>query len=533
MKIVILFVILSGLIILPIGCEIKNERLEAKKIIILAGVKSHPATMHEYIKNARLIKVMLDDAPELPPIKTEIHYKGWPEDESAFSDADLILTISDGRDGPNGLGVPFMTDDRMNIIQKAIDNGCGFMTFHYSTFAPDKYGENILDWTGGYFDWQNDSGEREWYSDIRFMDEEVTLASPDHPVLQGVKPFKIFEEYYFDIRFRENDPELTSIIEVPALESDRMWGNVVAWAVERENGRRGFGTTVGHLYANWKNEHYRKFLLNAIVWSAGMAIPENGIQSNYLSDREVTRKLFNKEYKGLILTGEDHPAHLWRETSPVIKDALQKNSMVHIDISENINDLIQYDLRDYDFLVFNYANWENPEPLRDDSKQALTDYVNSGGSLMFIHFANGAFHFSLPGAETSDWPEYRILCRRVWDHTAGSAHDKYGSFEIRIADAEHELTTELDNFQITDELYYNQHGDEPIQVLLSAISKDTGNEEPMAWIYELRTPSGKNSRVFQTVLGHDKAAFVVPEFQLIMSRAALWLSKGTERWNDL
>ena len=533
MKIVVLIIFLGISIIISPGCEVKNELPEGKKIVILAGEKSHPATMHEYIKNARLIKVMLDEAQGLSALKTEIHYNGWPEDESAFSDADLILTISDGRDGPNGLGVPFMTEKRIDIIQKAIDGGCGFMTFHYSTFAPDIYGESILDWAGGYFDWQNDHGEREWYSDIRFLDKGVTLASPDHPVLNGVKPFKIYEEYYFDMRFRENNSGFTPIIEVPALESTRTWGNVVAWAVERENGRRGFGTTMGHLYANWKNEHYRKFLLNAIAWTAGMTIPQDGVQSFYYTDREVTRLLFNKEYKGLILTGENHPSHRWKETTPVLKEALEKNGMIHIDISENINDLIQYDLRDYDFLAFNYANWENPEPLWDGSKEALTDYVNSGGSLMFIHFANGAFHYSLPGAESSDWPEYRRLCRRVWDHTAGSAHDEYGAFEIHIVDAEHELTQGIDNFLITDELYYNQRGEEPVQVLLTAKSIDTGDEEPMAWIYELNSPTGKNARVFQTILGHDTTSLAVPEFQTLLSRSAIWLSKGTQRWNDL
>jgi type 1 glutamine amidotransferase len=88
-------------------------------------------------------------------------------------------------------------------------------------------------------------------------------------------------------------------------------------------------------------------------------------------------------------------------------------------------------------------------------------------------------------------------------------------------------------FKVTDELYYKQVGDEPIHVLLSAVSKDTGNEEPQAWIYELTGPDGKNARVFQTVLGHDSTTFQVPEFREILGRSAIWLSRGTERWNDL
>jgi hypothetical protein len=135
--------------------------------------------------------------------------------------ADLILTLSDGRDGPNGVEVPFMTEERMEIIQKQIDRGCGFMTFHFSIFTPDKYGDEILEWVGGYFDWENEIGEREWYSDIEFLEEEVELLSTHHPILNGVKPFTIIEEYYFNLRFLEPDSRFTPIINVPELSSSR------------------------------------------------------------------------------------------------------------------------------------------------------------------------------------------------------------------------------------------------------------------------------------------------------------------------
>lgn len=527
--------LMLGMVIqgLLIACTAGPENEDPKKIVILAGEKSHPATMHEYLKNARLIRVMLENAADIGPLNTEIHDHGWPEDPATLDNADLILTISDGRDGPNGLGVPFMTDERMAIIEKQIERGCGFMTFHYSTFAPDRYGEEMLEWSGGYFDWQNDAGEREWYSAIKFLEVEVELPDSGHPVLNGVQPFRIYEEYYYNMRFRAEDSRLSPVVRVPELRSERKWGDVVAWAVEREDGGRGFGTTLGHLYANWKNEDYRKLLLNAVAWTAGIGIPEGGIDSPFYDHREVTRILYGKPYQALILTGNDHPAHAWRETVPVLKEALEKNGQVHVDVSENINDLFQYDLRDYDFLAFSYANWEDPDPLWEGSKKALLDYVASGGSLMFVHFANGAFHHSLPGAGDSDWPAWRELCRRVWDHSLPSSHDQHGAFEVMVVDTEHELTHGIDPFTIRDELYYHQAGTEPIHVLLSAVSTDTGEEAPLAWTYELDRYAGKKARVFQTVLGHDAEAMATPELTEILSRASVWLARGTSRWNDL
>jgi type 1 glutamine amidotransferase len=530
-----IFLITCTLGIYLLSCNVidKTETDDITKIVILAGDKSHPATLHEYIKNARLIKVMLDQASNIKNIRTEICYQGWPEDPAILNDADLILTISDGRDGPGGAKVPFMTEERIEIMQQQVDRGCGIMTFHFSTFAPDKYGEEILDWVGGYFDWQNDQGEREWYSDITFLDVPVDLPSPEHPVSKGVEPFQIIEEYYYDLRFRPDDLRFTPIISVPELQNEHQGGKIVAWAIERTDGGRGFGTSLGHFYGNWKNEGYRKLLLNAIIWTAGMTVPETGVASSFYTDKQVTKLLYGSDFKALILTGHNYPGHKWQETTPWIHKALEMNGKIHVDISRNINDLYQYDLRDYDFLVFNYCNWEDPDALWTSSKEALKTYVQDGGGLMFIHFANGAFHFSLPDAGASDWPYYRKLCRRVWNHDGNSTHDKYGTFTVNIVDAEHAVTKGLSTFEVMDELYYNQEGDEDIHVLLSAISNDTGKEEPQAWVYEINHANGKNSRVFQTVLGHDTVSLKVPELQKVLSNAGMWLSQGSMRWSDL
>ena len=65
---------------------------------------------------------------------------------------------------------------------------------------------------------------------------------------------------------------------------------------------------------------------------------------------EMHARSFNKEFKGLILTGDNYPGHKWKETTPLIHEALEMNEQIHMDVSYNINDLFQYDLRDYDFL---------------------------------------------------------------------------------------------------------------------------------------------------------------------------------------
>jgi type 1 glutamine amidotransferase len=338
----------------------------------------------------------------------------------------------------------------------------------------------------------------------------------------------MLDEFYYNIRFRSSDRRLVPIVSVPALESNLPNGKVVAWAVQRVDGGRGFGTTTGHYYANWKNADYRKLILNAIVWASGAEVPAQGVESRFYPDDEVTKHLSGKSVKGLILTGAQHESHNWRETTTVLKQAIEKNSQISVDVSTDIEDLSRCDLRDYAFLVLNYCNWKQPQGLSDRSKKAFTDYLSNGGGLLVIHFANGAFHHSLPGAGQSDWPEYRNIVRRVWDHSDNSGHDPYGTLRVNVTEPKHEIVQGLTSFETTDELYFNQKGNEPIEVLLTASARITGKEEPLAWVYQYG-----RGRVFQTVLGHDTRALETPAVMIIIQRAAAWAAKGHQIWNGL
>ena len=53
---------------------------------------------------------------------------------------------------------------------------------------------------------------------------------------------------------------------------------VLAWAVERPDGGRGFGFTGGHFHKNWGNDDFRTLVLNAILWTAKLDVPSDGDQ---------------------------------------------------------------------------------------------------------------------------------------------------------------------------------------------------------------------------------------------------------------
>src|SRR5438552_16240018 len=83
-----------------------------KKIVFLAGKKSHGPGDHEYEKACRLLARCLETAPNAKGIKTEVHLYGWPEDPGTLDDADCIVVYSDGADH-NETDHPLLVGDRM------------------------------------------------------------------------------------------------------------------------------------------------------------------------------------------------------------------------------------------------------------------------------------------------------------------------------------------------------------------------------------------------------------------------------------
>lgn len=264
-----------------------------KKILLLAGSASHGSGEHEFTAGCQLLKKCLD---KIPGLKTEIHGNGWPADEKAFEGADAIFIYSDG-----GGGHPFHREARRAVIDQLMKKGVGLGCAHYAVEVPKgPSGEAFLDWIGGYFEphW---SVNPHWDADFKTL--------PTHPITRGVKPFKINDEWYYHMRFREGMRGVTPILtDLPPQSTLRREdgahsGNPavraainrgepqhVMWAAERPEGGRGFGFTGGHFHRNWGEDNFRKIILNAILWSARMEVPPQGVES--------------------LVTAEDLKAHL-------------------------------------------------------------------------------------------------------------------------------------------------------------------------------------------------------------------------------
>ncbi len=277
MKICHLFV-LSGLLL----GSVTGQSAEAKKIVFVAGTPSHAPGDHEHRAGSLLLQQCLANVPNL---KTVVISNGFPADASVFDGASAIVMFADG-----GGGHPAVQGENLKTLGKYMDQGVGLVCLHYGVEVPkDNGGKEFLDWIGGYFetDW---SVNPHWTASFK--------AIPKHPVTTGVEPFAINDEWYFHMRFRDGMKGVTPLLTAIAPESTmerpdgKHSGNpavraavkkgepqTVSWAATRPNNGRGFGFSGAHHHRNWGNDDFRKLVLNAILWTAHVDVPQGGVQS--------------------------------------------------------------------------------------------------------------------------------------------------------------------------------------------------------------------------------------------------------------
>jgi type 1 glutamine amidotransferase len=207
----------------------------------------------------------------------------------------------------------------------------------------------------------------------------------------------------------------------------------------------------------------------------------------------------------LIVTGMDHPAHHWKDTTPVLSQLLSEGGRCVATVRKDTEVLATEDIFKYDVMLLHFRN-EKPLAHEQEARANLRRFVEEGRGLVLIHFACGAF---------GDWPGFGELAGMVWD--GKNTHDPRGPFDVRIADSRHPITAGMSGFRADDELYIGLEPKRPVEVLATARSKVTGRDHPMAFAFQ----AGKG-RVFHTPLGHDVKALRMPGVAELIRRGTLW-----------
>lgn len=249
--------------------------------------------MHEFNAGVQLLARCLEKAPQVQ-VRTVLN--GWPADEQIFEGADAIVFYMDG-----GGGHELVKEQgrRLKLAEAWVKRGVGIGCMHYGVeVVTDQAGAEFKRWIGGHYE--------NAFSCNPIWEPEFSQF-PEHPITRGVKPFRIKDEWYFNMRFVSdiagNSPETTGNVKFqpilvatpsdavrdgpyvypkgpyPHIQAAKGRAEAMLWVVERADGGRGFGFTGGHFHDNWGNDQFRKVVLNSFLWLAKAEVPQQGVES--------------------------------------------------------------------------------------------------------------------------------------------------------------------------------------------------------------------------------------------------------------
>lgn len=264
------------------------------KIVFISGTPSHGRMSHEHRAGNMILAKALNDSGLNVNAVLVPHY-GYPEDPSILNDAATVVIFCTGHRG-------HVLKKHLDEFDELMQKGTGVVMIHWATEAEKgKPGEKFLEWMGGFcdLDW---SVNPHWTANFKDF--------PKHPICNGVRPFSVNDEWYYHMRFVDELKGVTPILsDLPGPQTLRRKdgarsGNPtvrkavaagekqhVAWAYDRPNGGRGFGFTGAHNHDSWRHDDFRKVMLNAILWTANVEVPQNGCPTSGITKAAIESNL--------------------------------------------------------------------------------------------------------------------------------------------------------------------------------------------------------------------------------------------------
>jgi type 1 glutamine amidotransferase len=230
----------------------------AKTKIVLVGTQpDHPYASHMYLHECRMLAQCL----RLTAGVEAVVVQDWPQDAAMLENVKSLVYYS------RPAGDIVLSHGHREQFEKLMAAGVGYVAIHWATDANPERGPDYLNVLGGWFN-RAQSG-------LNVNSGPLVQIVPNHPICRGWKTYPLRDEFYLDLKFHERaQPVLQVTVDGRP--------QTVAWAFERpdSHGGRSFGTTLGHFHENFEIESFRRFIVNGILWSAHLEVPEAGAPVN-------------------------------------------------------------------------------------------------------------------------------------------------------------------------------------------------------------------------------------------------------------
>jgi len=248
--------------------------VHAADVMIIVGPSNHKPGSHEVKAGGRLMAYCLNNAINVNGLRAKVYHE-WPKNPKVRESAETVIFIGDQFPAER---LPD-SDAAMKSLAKMMKRGCGIVCVHYATGlgandVADDGEHPLLKWTGGYFATRC----KHHQSVARIFEATIKPGKKSHPVMRGWNTFTLRDEPYTKNYFGLEGlaPGVSSFASAQYPPTDPR-SEIIAWGISRNDGGRGMGVTMPHFYRNWERDELRKFIMNGIVWSAGLEVPKKGV----------------------------------------------------------------------------------------------------------------------------------------------------------------------------------------------------------------------------------------------------------------
>ena len=224
------------------------------KILFIGKDPDHPYGSHMYMH----VSGVLAKCAELTRGVETVVSNGWPADPAAIEGVKCIVVYT------NPAAELLMDSPHRQEFESMMHKGVGLVTIHWASSIKkedfDRLGAAWLGFTGAT-----------WISNVGLSSgpSPLTRLIPNHPICNGWEKIELDDEYYLSPTIKTAKP-LLQVHEKGGKDV------VVGWVFERPDGGRSFGTTLGHSYKYFQEQPFRRLIVNGILWSAHIEIPQEG-----------------------------------------------------------------------------------------------------------------------------------------------------------------------------------------------------------------------------------------------------------------
>ncbi|MBT5017420.1 ThuA domain-containing protein [bacterium] len=253
---------------LMISMQANADETTKRKIALVAGTtaKVDKVGHHDYLAGCQSLQVLLEQTKD---VETVFIQNGWPKDAAVFDDVSAIVFYTDG----GGKQAFLESPERIESLLKLADSGVGIVMIHQAVDFPKEHAVTGKKLLGGIY-LGGKSGRGHWPS--------THIEFPEHPVTRGVTPWKINDGWLNNLDFVDDMKGISPLVwSGKEVEESRegVDAHIVAWTFNRPDGGRSFSFSGLDAHSAWELPGMRKFVVNGILWSAGVVIPNEGAPS--------------------------------------------------------------------------------------------------------------------------------------------------------------------------------------------------------------------------------------------------------------